>query len=238
MVRRRQAQDRRRQPRQRRHQAVGHCDGGAQPARSRRPRALNRRCHAHQSDSDGKDQPGGSQAGQRDPERQTEKAWPGGTVGRPQRQHRRRHPRQAPVTEQQTPMPLQEPFTDVRIPDRQRDRHELAADTGLWQHFCDKSSRTPARQPQCDDEHGLHHDAAVDAVRGQRDREVLRRCPWSRDQSEGAIGQIRPRRGHRVALQQIAGAQQRRHDRQRQRQCVAGTGAPHRPMGYRPHAPD
>ncbi len=110
------------------------------------------------------------------------------TVGRPQRQHRRRHPRQAAVSKQQTPMPLQEPLTDVRIPDRQRDRHELTAGTGLWQYVCDKSSRTPARQPQPGDEQGLHHDAAVDAVRGQRDREILRRRPWSRNQPEGTIG--------------------------------------------------
>ena len=54
------------------------------------------------------------------------------TAARPsgaQPQHRRRHPRQAPVADQQTPVPLQQPLRDIGIPDRDRRRDELAGQT-------------------------------------------------------------------------------------------------------------
>jgi hypothetical protein len=96
-------------------------------------------------------------------------------------------------------MPLQEPLADIGIPDRQRDRHELAAGTGLRQQLRDQSRGAPAGQPQAGDEQGFHHDAAVDDMRGQCDRKILWRRPRSRDQAESAVGEVRPRRGDRVA---------------------------------------
>ena len=58
-------------------------------------------------------------------------------------------------------------------------------------------------------------------MRGQRHREVLRQRPWrGLRQPERRVGQIRPRRRHRVAQQQIARRQQRRRHHQRQRQRV------------------
>ena len=77
-------------------------------------------------------------------------------------------------------MPLQQPFGDVGIPDRQRGRDELAGHTRIGQHRCGQPRATPARQPQPGHQQHLDHDAAVDEMRGQRDREILRQGPRRR----------------------------------------------------------
>ena len=109
---------------------------------------------------------------------------------------------------------------------------ELAPRTGFRHQLRCQSGRPPACQPETQDQQRLHHNAAVDTARGQRDREILWCRPWRRDQPERAIGEIRPGRRHRVPQQEIAGVQQRRHHQQRQRQCVPGLRPP-----QSPHAP-
>ena len=84
---------------------------------------------ADQRDDGREHQPRRRQAGQRDPEHQAEQC-PATTSRRCAAQHRGRHPRQAAVADQQTPVALQESFGDIGIPDRERRRDELAGRSG------------------------------------------------------------------------------------------------------------
>ncbi len=135
-------------------------------------------------------------------------------IGRPQVQHRRRHPRQAAVAHHQAPVPLQESFGDIRIPDGDRHRDELTGQPRSGQHRRRQPRRAPARQQQPGHQQHLDHQAAVDQARRQRDDEILWQRAWRRfGQPERRIGQVRPRRRHRVAEQQIPRRQKwRRHD--------------------------
>ena len=73
-----------------------------------------------------------------------------------------RHPWQAPVADQKTPMALQQAFGDIGIPYRQGGRDELAGHARVGQHRCRQSRATPTRQPQPGHQQHLDHDAAVD----------------------------------------------------------------------------
>ena len=63
--------------------------------------------------------------------------------GLAQPHHRRGHPRQAAVADEQAPVPLQQALGDVRIPDRDRHRHALPGQPGLGQN----RRRQPCARP-------------------------------------------------------------------------------------------
>ena len=71
-------------------------------------------------------------------------------------------------------MPLQKTFGDIGIPHRQRRRDELARHTRVGQHRRGEPGTAPAREPQPGDQQNLHHDTAVEHMRGKRHREILR----------------------------------------------------------------
>ena len=126
--------------------------------------AVARREHARQRDRRRQHQPGRRQPGQRDPEHQRPHAGPAPAPMRAAAA-RRRHPRQAAVADEQAPVPLQKAFGDIRIPDRERHRHELAGQPGLRQHG--RPTRRAAPHPASHSPRtssSFDHHAAVDTV--------------------------------------------------------------------------
>ena len=195
-----------------------------QPAR---PTGTGHR-HADQRHRRGEQQPGRGQPGQRDPEGQPEELATRSPGADPQRQHRRGHPGQAAVADQQAPMPLQQPFGDIGIPDRQGDRDELASRArarAARRRPAAPRPSPPATSPRTSS--AFTTTPPSTRWRGQRHREILGRRARRRRQPQRGIGQIRPRRRHRVAQQQIPGLQQRPDHQQRQDQCVPGPGPAH-----------
>ena len=88
-------------------------------------------------------------------------------------------------------MTLQETLGDIRIPDRERCRHEPAAECDIGQNLGDQARRSPAGEGQPEDKQHLDDDSAVQHMRGQRDREILRQGPRRGiGEAEGCIGQI------------------------------------------------
>lgn len=147
--------------------------GATQPSHSRSGSR-----DAYQRHNCGEDHPGGCETGQRGEEDQR---GPGGTPAAArcagsQPQHGRRHPGQAAVAEQQTPVPLQQSLGDVGIPDRQRDRDQLAGQTGFRKHRSGQSSGTPAGRQHGSGEQHLDHHAPVENRREGGDGNVLWHC--------------------------------------------------------------
>ena len=119
-------------------------------------------------------------------------------------------------------MPLQQTLGDVRIPDRHGRRDHARGDTDV-EHRGRHPRRTPAGEPQRRDQRDLHHHAAVEHLRSDRERRIL----WDRArrriaEAERGIGEEGTRRGDRVTQQQAPRLQQWSADRQREQQAVAG----------------
>ena len=126
-------------------------------------------------------------------------------------------------------MALQKPFGHIGIPDSHGGGDELTCQPRFADDLRRQPCRPPARQRQGRDQKSLDDNPAVDH-RGQGgDGEILGHRPW-RDtaEPERGIGEIGPRRRHRIAQKQIARRQQRAGHRERQCQRVPRHGPPQR----------
>ncbi len=131
-------------------------------------------------------------------------------------------------------MSLQQALGHVRVPDRDGRREQLGSGRCPQQPPC-QFGGAPARRPQRQHQNRLHDDPAVDDSRDRGQQRVLRNGPGRRiTQPERRIGEIGPRRTHRIPQQQVSGPEQRADHDQRQHQAVADRHEPPPPPATRP----
>ena len=130
------------------------------------------------------------------------------------------------VPQQQAPVPLQQTLGDVRVPDRERDRRRTDRAPGV---------RAPRRARRAAPQPASHSPATSSTLTTMPPSSTCEASATAKSwgSARGAaptararIGEIRPRRRHRVAQQQVARRQQRRRHQQRQRQRVPGHAPP------------
>lgn len=219
--------------------------GGYQPRQCSGPGdAENRRPvtepGAHQRHDRRHEQSGRGEAGQRSPEHHRRPVATAGADCVPSRpgnpgpkpDHRHRHPRQAAIAHQQTPVPLQKPFGHIGIPDRDGGGDQLPGHPGVGQEPARQASGSPPGQEQTRDQQRLHDDPAVDDGGEGRDGEILRNSARRiLAEAQRRVSEVGAGRRHRIANEEIARRQQGCGHRQRQNHRVAG----HRPTVHRCH---
>ena len=143
-------------------------------------------------------------------------------------------PEQTGVSDEQAPMSLHQAFGDVGIPDRDRDCHHPGAGPHTRQHRTDQGVSTQPGQQQSAEDGDFDDDPAVDHDRQHCDECVLRDRPGCRiGRTQGRVRQIRPRRAHEIAMQQISRCERRPTDDRGEKEAIGLWQAFLKPQGGR-----